>query len=126
MSKHGRNLITICVWVWIMASLLIVPGSLDADTMTVLEAIEVECYLTIGLGIVILAITLLGRGESAVTGNIDKAINCLKMDKLDSRTDDEQLNQAMRYIMRERAERHAKEKEAQRLADRKGSMKNYN
>lgn len=126
MSKNGTRAIVACVFIWIFASTFIIPGTLDANTMMILEAIKVECYLTIGLGVVIILITLLDRGGRDVASNVDKAINLLKMYKLDGCKDSDNLSDAIRCIMRERAEKSAEERKAQRLADRKGSMKNNN
>ena len=54
--------------------------------------------------------------EKAKT-NVDKAINCLQMDRLNEKKDLNMLYIARRYIEKEIDER----KEAKRLADRKAS-----
>ena len=126
MKQIGKFTISVCVIMWFIATLIILPGTVASDNMTIMEGVKDECIITIALGAVILLVTIFERGDStsrSKISNVDKAINCLKMDKLDGHKGEEQLNRAMKYIMRERAERRTKEREAHRLAERQASSK---
>lgn len=118
MSKRGHMLANLCIFAWLIATALILPGSIDSDKMTWLEAIGNWIGLSVGLLLVCLFIALLDKGVDKAKTNIDKAINCLQMDRLNETKDFEMLLLATDYIEKEL---YRREKEAKRLADRKAS-----
>ena len=119
MSKIGHLLVNLCIFAWLIATVLIIPGAIDSDRMTWLEALQNWIALSVGFILVCAFIGLLDKGVDKAKTNIDKAINCLKMDKLNENKDLNMLYIARGYIEKEIDKR----KEAERLAQRKASSK---
>lgn len=118
MSKRGHLLVNLCIFAWFIATVLIIPGAIDSDRMTWLEALENWIALSVGFLLVCAFIGLLDKGVDRAKSNIDKAINCLQMDRLNETKDFELLLLASEYIEKEL---YRREKEAKRLAERKAS-----